>query len=97
MFTRCDCECDLFFTTNGLYGIFSVIVVIVLCEHLGPVYTERQRQCCDDTCNSVLTENNRVTPDWVCNSFSSDSTVFNENSFTSVIATLTLTIGVNGP
>ena len=64
---------------------------------LGPVYTKRQCQCCDDTCDSVLIENSRVAPEWVCNPFSSDSTVFNENGIASVIAALTLTLGVNGP
>ena len=57
---------------------------------LGPVYTKRQRQPCDDQCDSVLIENNGVAPDWVCNPFSSDSTVFNENR-----TTLMLTLGVN--
>ena len=57
---------------------------------LGPVYTKRQRQRCDDTCDSVLIENNGVTPDWGYNPFSSDSTVFNENRIVSVIAALTL-------
>ena len=64
---------------------------------LGPVYTKRQRQHCDDACDSVLIENNRVAPEWSCNPFSSNSTVFNENRITSVIAALTLMLGVNGP
>ena len=59
------------------------------------------RDHCDDACNSVLIENNIVTPDWVYNPFSSDSTVFNENRIASVItamsAALMLTLGVNGP
>ena len=38
-----------------------------------------------------------VTPEWVCNPFSSNSTVFNENRITSITAALTLTLGVNGP
>ena len=65
--------------------------------HLGPIYTKCQHQCCDDTCDSVLIENKRIAPEWDCNSFSSDSTVFNENRITSVIAALMLTLGVNGP
>ena len=64
---------------------------------LGPIYNKRQRQRCDDACDSVLIKNNRVTPEWVCNPFSSDSTGFNENRITSVTAALTLTLGVNGP
>ena len=38
------------------------------------------RQLYDDACNSVLVENNRVTPEWGCNQFLRDSIVFNENS-----------------
>ena len=64
---------------------------------LGPVYTKRQRQCCDDACDSVLIENNGVAPEWVRNPFSSDSTVLNENKIASIIAALTLPLGVNGP
>ena len=64
---------------------------------LGPVYTKRQRQRCDDACDSVLIENNGVTPEWVCNPFSSDSTVFNKNRIASIITALTLTLGVNRP
>ena len=55
------------------------------------------RQRCDDACDSVLIENNGIAPDWVCNPFSSDSIVFNENRIASVIVELTLTLGVNGP
>ena len=36
-----------------------------------------------------------VAPEWVCNPFSSNSTGFNENRIASVIAALTLTLGVN--
>ena len=64
---------------------------------LGPIYTKRQRQRCDDACDSVLIENNRVAPEWGCNLFSSDSFVFNENRIASVITALTLILGVNGP
>ena len=55
---------------------------------LGPIYTKRQRQRSDDTYDSVLIENNGVAPEWGCNPFSSDSTVFNENRIASVIAEL---------
>ena len=64
-------------------------------------FTKRQYQRCDDACDSVLMENNGVAPNWVCNPFSSDSIVFNENGITnfiiSVVAALTLTLGTNGP
>ena len=60
-------------------------------------YTKRQRQRFDDACDSVLIENNGVTPESVCNPFQSDSTVFNENRIASVIEALMLMLGVNGP
>ena len=34
---------------------------------LGPVYTKHQPQLCVDARNSVLIENNEVTPEWGCN------------------------------
>ena len=46
------------------------------------------RQLSDDTCDSVLIENNGVAPEWGCNLFSSDSTDFNETRIASVIAEL---------
>ena len=71
-------------------------------EFLGPVYTTRQRQCCDDASDAVLIESNGVGPKWVAIPFWRDCIVFNEKSITSVIAVasveaLTLTPGVNGP
>ena len=57
---------------------------------LGPVFTERQRQCCDDTSDTSLIEYNGVAPEWGCNPFWSDSTDFNENCVASVITALTL-------
>ena len=47
-------------------------------------------------------EDLEATPEWVCNPFSSNSIVFNENSIASIIAVfvvvaMTLTLGVNGP
>ena len=55
------------------------------------------QQLCDDTSDTVVIENNGVTPEWGCNPFSCDSIIFNENSITSVIAALTLMLGVDGP
>ena len=66
-------------------------------KSLKAIYTKHQRQHCDDACDSALIENNRVAPEWVCNPFSSNSTVFNEDRITSVIAALTLMLDVNGP
>ena len=54
-------------------------------------------QLCDDASNTVLIENNAVAPELVLQPISSNSIVFNEKSITSVIAALTLTLGVNGP
>ena len=55
------------------------------------------RQLCDDACDSVVIEINGIAPEWVCNPFSSDPTVFHENRIVSVIAALKLTLGINGP
>ena len=44
----------------------------------------------------LLSLKTRVTPEWVCNPFSINSTVFNENRIASVITVLRLTLGVNG-
>ena len=63
----------------------------------GPVYTKRQHQRCDDACDFVLIENSGVASKWVANLFWSDFIVFNENRIASIIAALTLTLGVNGP
>ena len=38
--------------------------LIMQVSFLGPIYTKRQRQRCDDACDSVLIENNRVAPEW---------------------------------
>ena len=46
------------------------------------------QQLIDDATNSVLIENNGVTPEWTCNPFLSDSIVFDENRIASVIVEL---------
>ena len=43
---------------NMFYLVFSKF------RNLGSVYTERQHQCCDDTSDTVLIENNGVI--WKC-------------------------------
>ena len=53
--------------------------------HLHQASASTLRQLRDDTCDSVLIENNRVAPEWSCNPFSSDSTDFNENRIARVI------------
>ena len=84
----------MFVSVNfGPFGSHTSIVR----AHLHQASAPTLRQLCDDACDSVLIENNGVAPEWVCNPFSSDSTVFNENRIASVIAELTLTLGVNGP
>ena len=55
------------------------------------------QQLCNDASDSVLIDNNGDTQDWSSNIFSSDTVVFNENRVASVIAELTLTLGINGP
>ena len=46
------------------------------------------QQLCDDDSDSVLIENNGITPDSGCNPFSSDTVVFNEKRIASVITEL---------
>ena len=57
-------------------------------------------QLYDDTSDTILNENNGVTPEWGCNPFSNNSIVFDWNSTDSIITefvtALTLTLGVNG-
>ena len=55
------------------------------------------RQLCDGISDTVLIENNGVTPEWGCNPFWMDCIVFNQSSIASVIAVLMLTLSVNEP
>ena len=64
---------------------------------LGPVSTKRQRQRCNDACDSVLIENNGVTPRMDLQPIFKQFTIFNENRIASVIPASTLRLGVNGP
>ena len=64
---------------------------------LGPVSTKRQHQCCNDACDSVLIENNGVTPRMDLQPIFKQFTIFNENRIASVIPTLMLRLDVNGP
>ena len=57
---------------------------------LGPVYTKRQRQRCDDTCDSVLIETMESLQIGVTTHFQATPLFFNENRIVSVIAALTL-------
>ena len=56
---------------------------------LGSIYTKRQHQCCDNSAMRLVIQlslkNNGVIPEWGCNSFLSDTIVFNNSSITSVI------------
>ena len=61
------------------------------------LYTERQRQRCNEASDTALIENNGVTPKWVATPFWSDSIVFNENSIASIVTALTLRLSVNWP
>ena len=51
----------------------------------GPFTPGISDQHCNDASNAAVIENNGVTLEWVFNSFSSDSIVFNENGIASVI------------
>ena len=60
--------------------------MVILRAHLHQASASMLRQLRDDACDSVLIENNGVTPDWGCNLFSSDSTNFNENRIASIMS-----------
>ena len=51
----------------------------------GPVYTEHQRQRCDDATDTALIENNGVTRKWVATPIWSHSIAFSQSNITSVI------------
>ena len=70
-----------------MYDVFKCRCATFLRAHLHQASASALRQLCE-ACDSVLIENNGVTPEWVCNLFSSDSTDFNENRIASVIAEL---------
>ena len=69
-------------------------------DHLHQASPSMPRQLYDDASDSVLIEHNGVTPDWGCNTFSSNTVVFKDNRITSVMAkfaaALMLTLSVNG-
>ena len=50
-----------------------------------------------DATDSVLIGNSGVACKWVATPFWSDSIIFNENGIVSIIAALTLMLGINGP
>ena len=71
--------------------------------NLGSVYTERQRQRCDDPCNIALIEINGVAPNWVTTPVWGDCICFHwfqwelcHKHHHSVDSALMLTLGVNG-
>ena len=57
-------------------------------ESLGPIYTKRQCQRCNDAYDSILIEISGVVWRWVAIPFWSDSIVFIDNRIASVIAEL---------
>ena len=75
------------------YGVILLDCLV----NLRLVYTEQQYLLCDDISNAGLTENYRVTTEWVTTTFWSDSIVVNESSIANVITVLPLTLRVNGP
>ena len=64
--------------------------------HLHQVSASMLQQLCNDSDNIVLIENNGVASKLVATPFLSDFIVSNDISITSVIAALTLMLGVNG-
>ena len=76
-------------------------ISVNLRAHLHQTSVSTLQQLCDDASDSVLIENNGVTAEWGCNSFSSDSIVFNENRIVQphgrVVTALLLMLSVNGP
>ena len=60
-----------------------------------PAAASMLRQRCDDASSTVLIENSQITWKWVAAPIWRYSIVFNENSIASIIAALTLTLGVN--
>ena len=77
--------------------ISAVRCTLHLVWSLRPIYTKHQQQLWDDTTDTVLIEYNGVTRKWVAIPIWSNSIVFNENSIASIIAALSLTLGVDGP
>ena len=80
---------------------FNALIEILsgykLRDHIHQASVSMLQQLCDDASDTVLIENNGVTQKWVATPIWSDSTVFDENIIASVIAELSLTLGVNGP
>ena len=74
-----------------------LILYIVIRARLHQVSESMLRQIVHDASDTVLIENNGVAWKWVAPLFWSNSIVFNETSITSIITTLMLTLGVNGP
>ena len=72
-----------FFTQLSL--LFSITIIVQFTQNVhvrARLYQTSGSmlwQLCNDISDSVLIENNGVTPEWGCNSFSSDSIVFIEN------------------
>ena len=71
---------------TGNIEVFILITWTVrACLHQA---SESMLQLCDDANDTVLIENNWVTPDWDFNPFSSYIIICNENSIISVITEL---------
>ena len=62
----------------------------------GPVYTDRQRQHCDDTRDTALIENKGVTPERVATHIWGNPILFNRSSIASIVTALKLTLSVSG-
>ena len=90
----CTALCRLFFKVSEMTCIHLRVPRIVYFKvglHWASASTLRQH--CDDASDTAVIENNGVTSEWVATLFWSDS---NENRIASVVAVLTLMLGVNG-
>ena len=68
-----------------------------LLKVLGPVYTERERQCCDSVMMMLKLIILLSLKQWSHFRMGLQPIVFNQCSIASMIAALTLTLGVNCP
>ena len=86
-----------FIALQAFNALIEILSRYELRAHIHQVSASMLQQLCDDATDTVLIENNGVAQKWVATPIWSDSIVFYENIIASVIAELSLTLGVNGP
>ena len=69
-----------------------VVVLYHLRARLHYASASMLRQCCNDTSDTVLIENNRVASEWGCSPFWSNCIVFNQTSITDAQCKQALTL-----